>query len=104
MKPIEIARNMYKNFISDFDADLKWFKKYAWVIDNDKSFWLFRRHPERGNCWAIQMAVGDLGVWEQVMPFWLPYTSWARRGRGRGRMIFETDTVLKMIRAVRSMR
>jgi len=101
MKPIEIARDLYRQFGDDFESDRIFFGKHGYIYDTDKHFYMFRRHPERKDCWAIQMAVGDIGIWEEIMPFHLPFMAWGRLVRNRGKRVFKTETVLKMIRAIR---
>ena len=104
MKAIDKAKEMYKQFESNFEEDLKWFTQHGHVVETDDNFWFFRRHPQRDDCWAIQIAVGDISLWEKIIPFYLPYTAWGRRVKGRGPMIFSTNKVFKMIRAVGRMK
>ena len=98
MTPIEIAKKLYQSFGENFELDLLFFKKNGYIIDTDSSFWMFMRHPGRTDCWAIQMAVGSLSIWEFIMPFPLPYMIWARSGKGKGLRFRKTDHFIKTVR------
>ena len=98
MKAIEIAKELYRKFGENFELDLLFFKKNGYIIETDDSFWMFRRHPDRSDCWAIQMAVGNLSVWETIMPFPLPYMAWARGSKGKGIRFRRTNHFIKTVK------
>lgn len=99
MTPIQEAKFIYYDMGWDWLKDCSFFSMHGYIHSDDKAFFFFQEHPKRYDAWAIQLAVGDMTIWGDIMPFHLPYTIWGREIKGLGERVRNTDRLIQLLKS-----